>query len=94
TEEEIATFQQNVQPDTRIHLRLQQGEQLADLRDQDPYSYVLADMLIDAQSREELERKYREAADTLPFEFQPLEALPAGHQASATTSCDGVPGSH
>lgn len=73
TEAEIENFRKNVQPDTRIYLRLQEGEQLANLRDQDPYSYVMADMLIAAQSREELEQKYREASNSLPFEFLPLE---------------------
>lgn len=83
TEEEVAAFVQNVQPDTRIYLRIKEGDQLTDLRDQDPYSYVIADMLIAAQSREELEQKYREASDSLPFGFETLEASLARPESDA-----------
>ena len=88
TEEEIAAFQENVQPDTRIYLRIQEGEQLADLRDQDPYSFVLADMLIAAQSREELEQKYRKASESLLFEFEHLEALLAPSETDVIAAND------
>lgn len=62
---------QRLQPDTLVQPRLQKGMQLDDMKEQDPYSYVIADILIAAKSRDELENKYREAADRLPFEFKP-----------------------
>lgn len=63
---------QELQNDTVVHLRLQEGAQLVEMKEQDPYSYVIADFLIAAQSREELEQKYRQAAEHLPFDFTPL----------------------
>lgn len=92
SEEEIAAFQKNVQPDTRISVRLKEGDQLADLRDQDPYSYVIADMLIAAQSREELEQKYQQASDSLPFEFQIPEALSSCPETDSNTAYESPVG--
>lgn len=71
--QDIEALQQHAQPDTVVHPRLQPGMQLAEMKEQDPYSYVIADILIAAQSQEELEQKYREAAEQLPFEFAPIE---------------------
>jgi hypothetical protein len=64
---------QNVQPDTQVYPRVQKGMCLSETKEQDPYSYVLADILIAAQSRDELEEKYRLAAEQLPFEFKPVD---------------------
>lgn len=73
-ENDIQVFQQNFQPDTVVHPRLQPGVELAQMKEQDPYSYVIADILIAAQSQDELEQKYREAAEHLPFEFAPISS--------------------
>lgn len=62
------------QPDTRVALNIRQGERLSRLVDQDAYSYVLADLLIAAHSVPEMEKKYRRAAELLPFEFRPVKA--------------------
>ncbi len=70
---DIEAFQE-MQPDTLVYPRLQQGMQLADMKEQDPYSYVIADILIAAQSRQELEQKYQQAAQSLPFDFTPLSS--------------------
>lgn len=72
-EKEIVNFQSQCQPDTLVYPRLQEGMQLDDMREQDSYSYVIADLLIAGQSREELEQKYREAITLLPFEFEPVD---------------------
>lgn len=69
---DIEAFQ-NIQPDTQVYPRVQKGMRLSETKEQDPYSYVLADILIAAQSRDELEEKYRVAAERLPFEFKPVE---------------------
>lgn len=69
---EIAAFQHRLQPDTVVRPRLQKGMQLGDMKEQDPYSFVIADIMIAAHSREELEKKYREAAARLPFHFEPV----------------------
>ncbi|WP_111641866.1 ATP-grasp domain-containing protein [Marinimicrobium alkaliphilum] len=90
TAEDIAAFQKNVQPDTRVYVWLEEGDQLTDLRDQDPYSYVIADMLIAAQSREQLEQKYQEASDSLPFEFEALEASLAVPEADVIIANDNT----
>jgi biotin carboxylase len=68
---DIEAFQ-NRQPDTLVYPRLEKGMELAQMKEQDPYSYVIADILIAAQDREELEEKYRVAAEQLPFEFSPI----------------------
>ncbi len=70
---DIEAFQKE-QPDTLVYPRLQQGMQLAEMKEQDPYSYVIADILIAAQSRDELEQKYRQASARLPFDFTPLSS--------------------
>jgi hypothetical protein len=58
------------QPDTLVELGVREGMQLSDLLDQDPYSYVLAELHVGANSPEELDAKIREAQALLPFEFE------------------------
>lgn len=72
-DKDIRALQQQYQPDTVVHPRLQRGMELAEMKEQDPYSYVIADILIAARDQQELEEKYRIAAQQLPFEFAPLD---------------------
>lgn len=71
--EDIQALQRHNQPHTLVHMRLQPGMELADMKEQDPYSYVIAEIMIAAQDQRELEEKYRTAAEQLPFEFAPLQ---------------------
>lgn len=71
--EDIEALQQQFQPDTLVYPRLKPGVELDQMKEQDPYSYVIADILIAAQSQEELEQKYHRAAQELPFEFAPVK---------------------
>lgn len=64
---------QRYQPHTQVHLRLHRGMHLAQMKEQDPYSYVIADILIAANSQQELEQKYQQAAELLPFKFSPID---------------------
>lgn len=71
SQQDIAELQKR-QPDTLVFPRIQEGMQLAEMKEQDPYSYVIADILIAANSQEELEQRYREASELLPFDFTPV----------------------
>ncbi|MFU8817457.1 MAG: ATP-grasp domain-containing protein [Pseudomonadales bacterium] len=57
------------QPDTLVEVNLQPGARLSELLDQDAYSYVLAELHIGADSLEELDDKFRQARELLPFEI-------------------------
>lgn len=74
TEAEMAHLKE-IQPETQVSLKIREGQRLGDLIDQDPYSYVLATLIIGAESGQELLWKYREAVAHLPFEFELDETL-------------------
>src|SRR5690606_24727411 len=57
------------QPETRVSIGIREGERLSDLVDQDAYSYVLGEIMVAGQTVEEMEQKYRRAAELLPFKF-------------------------
>lgn len=59
------------QNDTEVQLVVQPGERLSELLDQDAYSYVLAELHIGAESERELDARFQEARELLPFEFSP-----------------------
>jgi len=69
-EEDLARLRER-QPQTRVKVKLRPGMRLSELKDQDPYSYVLAEIDIGASSTHELNLEYREAVGLLPFEFAP-----------------------
>jgi biotin carboxylase len=71
TEAELEAFRRR-QPDTLVEIELKRGMRLSELVDQDAYSYVLAELHIGADSPEQLEKKFREARELLPFEFDEL----------------------
>jgi hypothetical protein len=55
-----------------VTIKLKEGMRLSELLDEDAYSYVLAELMIGADSVHELNRKYEEATRLLPFEFRPV----------------------
>ncbi|MFP4260975.1 MAG: acetyl-CoA carboxylase biotin carboxylase subunit family protein [Opitutales bacterium] len=61
------------QPHTRVQILLQENMKLSELKEQDSYSYCMAHLQIGARDREELERKFEEAKECLPFEIRTLE---------------------
>ena len=52
---------------TEIVIYIKAGMRLSDLRDQDSYSYEIADLFLGADSQDELLKKYQEALKMLPF---------------------------
>lgn len=68
TQKEVAAIKAEY-PDTDIEIVATEGTQLSELRDQDSYSFELANVWLGAQSQNELLDKYREIARRLPFEF-------------------------
>lgn len=67
-EADIAALQRRF-PGTVVHIEVEPGDRLSDLPNQDAYRYKLATLYIGAPDADELERRYREAIDALPFEF-------------------------
>ncbi len=62
------------QPDTIVTLLVKEGMWLNELETQDPYSWVLAELLIGGADLDDLNRRYQEAIDMLPFEFDAPDA--------------------
>lgn len=60
------------QPDTRVLLKAKKGMRLSDIPDQDPYSYVLAEVDVAGSTQHDMLERYRKAITWLPFEFSPL----------------------
>jgi len=67
-QEEVAAAARS-EPDCFIELEVNEGDQLSELRDQDSYSFELANIWLGAQTQDELLDKYRRVAEQLPFEF-------------------------
>ncbi|MET8796026.1 hypothetical protein ABZV91_06145 [Nocardia sp. NPDC004568] len=67
-EADIAALQRRF-PGTVVHIEVEPGDRLSDLPNQDTYRYKLATLYIGAPDADELERRYREVIDALPFEF-------------------------
>src|SRR5690606_15605051 len=72
-ERELARFRER-QPDTRVEIDVQPGQRLSELLDQDAYSYVLAELHIGGRDRAEIEAKFAEAQELLPFAFDDSDA--------------------
>lgn len=68
SQEEVAAAARS-EPDCFIELEVNEGDQLSELRDQDSYSFELANIWLGAQAQDELLDKYRKVAERLPFEF-------------------------
>ena len=56
-------------PGTEIHVSVEPGMRLSDLRDQDSFSYEIATVHLGATDQPELLRRFRQIAETLNFEF-------------------------
>lgn len=56
-------------PGTKIQILAQEGEALADMMDQDSYTFCLAQIFIGGDSQKDLLAKYRRAAEMLEFDF-------------------------
>ena len=69
TREAIARLQRR-QPMTRVKLEVQRGDHLADLRNQDSYSYELASLYIGGRDRKDVLDKHDEAMTALQFEIE------------------------
>ena len=72
-DEDLARLRER-QPDTRVSLKIHEGMRLSDLPDQDPYSWVLAELVIGGDDVSDLNAKFEEAKCLLPFEFDPVES--------------------
>ncbi|MDF9797644.1 hypothetical protein OKW21_002907 [Catalinimonas alkaloidigena] len=59
-------------PDTHIKLQVEEGQKLSELPGQDNYSYLLAFIFTGAQTREELEQKYREIVELMHVKIKKL----------------------
>lgn len=73
---EIEAIQRH-HPELIVHVYVEEGMQLSDLRGQDSYSYEIADLFIGGASEEELHAKFRETMQLLDFQFS--EVLPTNY---------------
>jgi len=60
------------QPETIVSLKVREGMRLSDISEQDPYSWLLAELIIGGDDVGDLNRKFEQAVELLPFEFEPL----------------------
>jgi hypothetical protein len=68
--EELERIKQEI-PGTSVDILVREGTRLAELRNQDSYSYELADIYIGAADQEELLERYHRCLDLLEFRFAP-----------------------
>ena len=67
---DIEAVQEQI-PDTLVDVFIKPGMRLSELANQDSYSYEVADILLGANSQEELLQKHQQCFEQLPFEFAP-----------------------
>jgi hypothetical protein len=60
-------------PETRVQIDVEVGDRLSELPDQSAYRYDLGELLIGADSREEIVERHRACLEMLPFEFDPVD---------------------
>ena len=68
TDAEIGAIEEEI-ADSTIKVLVEEGMQLSDLRDQDSYSYEIANIFLGAQDQDELLNKYYNVAHHLRFGF-------------------------
>lgn len=56
-------------PESKVVITVTPGDRLSDLRDQDSYSFEVANVFLGAKSQKELLDRYEQVADMLPFRF-------------------------
>lgn len=66
------------QPETTVFIRAHEGMRLSDFAEQDPYSWLLAELVIGGDDIHDLDRKFDEASALLPFEFGPIPDAVSG----------------
>lgn len=66
------------QPETTVVLTVHEGMRLSDTTGHDPYSWILAELVIGGDNVHDLNRKFDEAADLLPFEFDAISSDASG----------------
>jgi hypothetical protein len=69
TAEEVERVERTI-PGCTVDVAVAVGERLSELYDQDSYSYALATVYLGADDEDELIRKYEQALEGLPFEFE------------------------
>ena len=69
SESEIAALQARF-PGTVVRIDVRPGTRLSDLPNQDAYRYKLATLYLGASGHDELEQRYRDCLEALPFEFE------------------------
>jgi biotin carboxylase len=69
TSEEVERVEQDI-PGCTVDVTVTVGDRLSELYDQDSYSYALATVYLGADDEDELIRKYEQALEGLPFEFE------------------------
>ncbi|UGT59807.1 ATP-grasp domain-containing protein [Nocardia asteroides] len=67
--DEVAALRRRF-PDTVVKVDVRVGDRLSELPNQDSYRYKLATLYLGAGDHDELERRYRECLELLPFEFE------------------------
>jgi biotin carboxylase len=72
SEQDIARVQERF-PETQVVIDVEPGDRLSELPDQSAYRYDLGELLIGADSREEIVERHRACLEMLPFEFDPIE---------------------
>ncbi|MFP4178458.1 MAG: acetyl-CoA carboxylase biotin carboxylase subunit family protein [Spirochaetaceae bacterium] len=72
TQEEIRRAEEEI-PGAHIDVLVEAGVRLSDLKNQDSYSYELADIYIGAQERGDLVERYNRVLEIISFEFEPGE---------------------
>lgn len=70
TDDEIAAIEREV-PGTDVELIAGAGDRLAELPEQDSYSYHLATIHVGATDMSEMEQRYRRCVDALPYTIEP-----------------------
>ncbi len=68
TEEDVQRLKEKL-PGTQVKIVAEEGKRLSELYDQDSYSYVLAILWLGASTPKQLDKRYEQAVELLPFEF-------------------------
>ncbi len=69
TEKQLDRLHQEL-PEAQLHIYVEPGDLLADLQDQDSYSYEYAVLFLGGQDQVELREKYQRCLQLLSFEFE------------------------
>lgn len=76
SEAEIEALQRQ-HPELLVHVAVEEGVQLSDLRGQDSYSFEIADVFIGAEDETALHNKFRNVMEVLDFQF--ADVLPTNY---------------